>query len=554
MDDTAASIPRAYHQRSKHSLQRFAAGPQTLDWDAQPDPFRRYTGAPRTPLPLSAGELKPAWPELGQPGRVPPQPLGRRSIGALLQLGFGLTAWKRHGPDRWALRANPSSGNLHPVEVYVVCAGVQGLADGCHHYDAYGHALEQRVQTAGEAGTPRLWVGLSTIHWREAWKYGERAFRYCQLDTGHALGALRYAAAVLGWQARVVTAMGHGPLAALLGVDRDDDFGLAEREEPQLVVQITQQGAPQPEAARAPPPWPDDAVWTGRANRLDPQPMYRWPAIDEVAQATRPAHGQATQASMTAPAPAAPAAAPASAPQTSQRAAELILQRRSAQRFDRGTSMPLDALSRIAAAVLPAAGLPWDAWPHPPRVHVLCFAHRVDGLDSGAYLLPRDMGAGGGAGEGAVERLAPLLRDAHAWAPVPQLPAVPGLLRLATHPALAGTLRTLSCHQAIAGDACLAFSLLAEFDDGLQAAPDGYRLLLQEAGLIGQALYLQAEAEGLRGTGIGCYFDDGVHQLLGLTDQRLQVLYHFTIGRAVADERIATEPPYAHREPIEGDA
>src|SRR5437660_12483691 len=30
-------------------------------------------------------------------------------------------------------------------------------------------------------------VGLSSIHWREAWKYGERAFRYCQHDVGHAL-------------------------------------------------------------------------------------------------------------------------------------------------------------------------------------------------------------------------------------------------------------------------------------------------------------------------------------------------------------------------------
>ena len=29
-------------------------------------------------------------------------------------------------------------------------------------------------------------VRLSSIHWREAWKYGERAFRYCQHDIGHA--------------------------------------------------------------------------------------------------------------------------------------------------------------------------------------------------------------------------------------------------------------------------------------------------------------------------------------------------------------------------------
>ncbi|TAK78307.1 MAG: SagB/ThcOx family dehydrogenase [Aquabacterium sp.] len=533
MDESDTARARAYHQRSKHSLRHYAAGPQTLDWDAQPDPFRRYEGAPRTPLPLPARALPALWPDLGDAQRVPAHPLDRRGIGALLQLGFGLTAWKRHGPDRWALRANPSSGNLHPVEVYLLAAHLPGVADGCHHYDAYAHALEQRLRQPAEPGAPRLWVGLSAIHWREAWKYGERAFRYCQLDTGHALGALRYAAAVLGWQARVVQGLGHDALHALMGTGRDADFGLAEREEPQLLVQV----GPRLDGGDVLPCFVGDGSWSGRANRLDPRPMYRWPVIDEVAQATRPLPSPA-------PARAAPSPSACGTPHApAGSAAALILQRRSAQRFDRQAVMPLPALARIAAALQPGAGLPWDAWPHAPRVHLMCFVHRVDGLPAGAYLLPR--------GPGAEDRLAAPLLALHAWTPVPELP---GLLRLSAHPALAATLRTLSCHQAIAADACLALSLVAEFDDGLQAAPDGYRRLLQEAGLVGQALYLLAEAEGLRGTGIGCYFDDDVHQLLGLADQRLQVLYHFTIGRPVDDARLASEPPYAHRDPIEGDA
>jgi len=109
---------------------------------------------------------------------------------------------------------------------------------------------------------------------------------------------------------------------------------------------------------------------------------------------------------------------------------------------------------------------------------------------------------------------------------------------------LAGTLRTLSCHQAIASDACFAVSLLAEFEAPLGVDPAVYRQLYQEAGLIGQVLYLQAEAEGFRGTGIGCYFDDAVHELLGITDQRVQALYHFTVGVPIVDTRIQTEPPY----------
>ena len=66
-----------------------------------------------------------------------------------------------------------------------------------------------------------------------------------------------------------------------------------------------------------------------------------------------------------------------------------------------------------------------------------------------------------------------------------------------------------------------------------------------ECGTIGQVLYLEAEAAGLRGTGIGCFFDDGMHSLLGLKDRRYQSLYHFTVGGPLEDERLTTLPAYA---------
>ena len=50
-------------------------------------------------------------------------------------------------------------------------------------------------------------VALSSIYWREAWKYGGRAFRYCQHDVGHAIGTLRVAAATLGWSAALLHAL-----------------------------------------------------------------------------------------------------------------------------------------------------------------------------------------------------------------------------------------------------------------------------------------------------------------------------------------------------------
>ncbi|RKZ92244.1 MAG: nitroreductase, partial [Candidatus Parabeggiatoa sp. nov. 1] len=106
----------------------------------------------------------------------------------------------------------------------------------------------------------------------------------------------------------------------------------------------------------------------------------------------------------------------------------------------------------------------------------------------------------------------------------------------------------MSCHQEIAADSAFSLGMLAEFETGLAVGPFGYRRLFWEAGIIGQVLYLEAEAVGVRGTGIGCYFDDAVHSLLGLADTHYQSMYHFTVGTPQHDKRLQTLPPYAHLE------
>ena len=107
--------------------------------------------------------------------------------------------------------------------------------------------------------------------------------------------------------------------------------------------------------------------------------------------------------------------------------------------------------------------------------------------------------------------------------------------------------RTLSCHQDIAADGAFSLGMLARFEPVLRERGAGaYRELFWEAGMIGQALYLAAEAAGVRGTGIGCYFDDVLHRALGLARRDWQSLYHFTIGGPVEDLRLRSVPPYAH--------
>ena len=106
----------------------------------------------------------------------------------------------------------------------------------------------------------------------------------------------------------------------------------------------------------------------------------------------------------------------------------------------------------------------------------------------------------------------------------------------------------LSCDQDIAADGFFSLGMLADFDASLEAfGPSFYRHLFWETGMIGQVLYLEAEAAGARATGIGCFYDDPVHDVLGLRGHAFQSLYHFTVGMPVDDARLTTEPGYSRR-------
>lgn len=151
-----------YHEHSKHHLDRYAPGPGRLDWATQPDPFRHYAGASTVALPLGADALTRRFDEVRRGTPVPPAPFDRRHVGLLLELSLALSAWKAHGGSRWALRCNPSSGNLHPVEAVLVVPTLEGLDAGVWHYDCCGHALQQRLVADGD--------------WAQAWSTGPGFF------------------------------------------------------------------------------------------------------------------------------------------------------------------------------------------------------------------------------------------------------------------------------------------------------------------------------------------------------------------------------------------
>jgi hypothetical protein len=201
--------------------------------------------------------------------------------------------------------------------------------------------------------------------------------------------------------------------------------------------------------------------------------------------------------------------------------------------------MSLDRFYHLLDSLLPRPIAPWDVLRLAPRLHPVLFVHRVEGLAPGVYALPRH--------PEAADALRLALRADFEWQRLENAPAhLPFFNLLPTD--CRRLAQTASCHQAIASDGCFLLSMLAEFEPIVRANAWHYRQLHWEAGLLGQVLYLQAEAAGLRGTGIGCYFDDAVHDMLGIATTQFQALYHFTVGRALSDDRIATLPAYPGRQ------
>lgn len=529
-----------YHQSTKHRFNGYARGPGFLDWVNQPDPFRRYPGSKLIHLRKIPPSQEPLYDDAFGSARITASPPNIQNISQLFFDSLSLSAWKSIQKSSWALRVNPSSGNLHPTECYLICSALEGICDEpmVAHYAPKEHGLEIRTNFSAElwsevtAGLPSgtFFLALTSIHWREAWKYGERAFRYCQHDVGHALGAIRFAAAGLGWRARLLDDLSSDEIAALTGTFGQDG---AEAEEADCLIALT----PSDEDLDL-SKFKTEAVskfrllhWHGQPNQLS-HSHVDW-NLKGIAEATNKPETAAQYELFDDPSR--PGFSPSSSRKVSLR--QIIRQRRSAVSMDGVTSIPRKAFYLMLSRALHRSGQPpFDVLPWKPHIHLAIFVHRVDGLAPGLYFLVRDLAK--------LSSLQEAVTQADEWVKPDSCPEELGLFRLFETDTRNAS-KQISCTQDIASDGCFSLGMIAEYEDPIERyGPWFYRRLFWESGLIGQILYLEAEAAGIRSTGIGCYFDDAMHDVLGLKDRKYQDLYHFTVGGPLDDKRLTTLPAY----------
>ena len=463
-----------------------------------PDPFRHYEGVPVLDLPAD-----PPSPEMtaldvlrGYSGTTPVGD-GPAFLSQLLFYSAAISASKRvpFSGYEYALRVNPSSGNLHPTEFHFVTRGLKGWPDGLYHYDPSRHMAEQRGRGTFDirlaSGPAPIVFVLTSIVWREAWKYGERAYRYCLHDIGHAWQALALSARAIGCNTFAVGSFVDDEVAQLCRPNVD--------EWPMLMVSLHGGSIPMHEADTG------ETVWFGgQANQLSNETIAK-PLIDNIHFASKQGSNRSSGTSFAEPAATGSGETELPPPASSTRSfGEVARMRRSALNFMGGEQ---SITSAELSAILGPTAQPLSADFAITRfIQLYLYAHRVDGLQPGVYKF---------------------------WPERAELEQVKsGDQRVAA--------AALSLGQDLAGNACVTFSMIGDLDCAAGTYGDrGYRYVHFEAGAIGHRLYLAAEALGLGATGIGAFYDNEVHRYLELAPKQGQVVYHFAIGYPIPDPRIS---------------
>ena len=569
-----------YHQTSKHNFKALAPGPHHLDMLNQPDSFLNYQGTRIINLEKwneaqIEAEIFPAYEQAFTLEKIEPSELNAKAISRLFFDSFAISAWRRAGGSKWALRVNPSSGNLHPTEVYLVSGPVEGLLEkpAICHYASLSNTFEVRTEFPEEvwkslsSGFPEgtVFVGLTSIYWRVSWKYGHRAFRYANHDAGHAIAALTFAAAGLGWKTSLLGDTGSEEIATLLGISERKGH---EKEEPVCLLAIYPAGK-----SCNIEKVPSGAIssfktlsWQGTPSILSPRHV-EWTGLEKAAATakkretdffekkafeikpeiepgkesrTEPGKGMdATQTSFS--------QSPDFADNAISEAEQLELsplfplrkilhKRRSALELDNSAYMEKKDFYAMLEKCLPDKNPIFNPLSFGSFTHLLLFVNRVKELVPGLYIFLRK--------PEAKESFRAAIRPDFLWQKPENCPE--GLeFYLLMEETLHSFIAQLSCSQRKAADACFTACMLSEFEEPLNRfGPWIYPYLFWECGILGQLLYLEAEAYGLRGCGIGCFFDDPLHEAIGLKGLEFQDLYHFAVGYPLNEIGFVTLPAY----------
>jgi len=495
---------RDYHGATKHSRWSVRSGGHFLDWETKPSLFKLYPTLPVTPLPRDVEP--PDAQALAAVSAFEPVEDGPLDLGRLAQVLFycaGLTKKKIYpGGEEHYFRAAACTGALYEVEIYVVSSDLPGLAAGVYHFSPADFALRRLREgdfrgelaraAAGEEAVSCAPVTLilTAIYWRNAWKYGARAYRHFYWNSGTILANLLATTASASISARVVSGFIDARVDRLLGID-------AEREASLCLVPLGAH-SPAPDPPEVPPIAPETVPLS--REEVDYPEIRRIRAAsmlesDEEIQAWRAAFSRPP--SLQSGGTRYPLDPLAEGIDSGLTLGDVILRRGSTRRFAR-TAISFPQLSTILDRS--TRGVPADflGGPGTSLIDVYLIANDVEGLPNGAfYFSPSD-------------RALELLKEG-------------GFRREAGY---------LCLEQQLGADASVVVFFLADLSRLLDRYGNrGYAAAQLEAGIVGGKIYLCAYSLGLGTTGT-TFYDDDVTAFFSPHAQGQSAIFAVALGRA----------------------
>lgn len=490
--EPAGSAARRFHDATSHRIDTGRLGEQyagSMDEALRPRLYKLYPTL--SPIPLPQDDETSTVPALDAiadatgAGAAGEQIPDLAALARLLRLTDGVMRRVTRGERNIEFRAAPCTGALYHEELYLVCADLPDLPAGVYHYGVHDHALRRLrdgdyrahlVEASGsEPGlvhAPAILVTTS-VFWRNAWKYLNRAYRHTYWDTGTMLPNTLAVAAAAGLPARLVLAFADEPVAALLGVDLDKEGAIS----------CVALGRTTAEPPSAPPIDELDLPTEPYSVRELDLPLiretHRATFLRSGAEAaTWRAAGSDTQSSPALPTSRIdlPPPDPMSLPRDPFE--DVIRRRRSTRRFS-DEPITLDQLATLLYQT--TRGVPSDSLGPDgiPLNTAYLIVNAVEGLAPGAYVYHQE--------QHALELLHALTEDdARARS------------------------SSLALGQDAGGDSAVNIYFLADLDPILARYGDrGYRLAHLGGALVAGKIYVVAYALGLGATGL-TFFDDAV--------------------------------------------
>ena len=483
-----------YHWKT--SYDRYRMDGHFLDWENQPNPFKKYTGIqPISLTTVSRFPEKSLW-QLTSPSISQPEPkaLDKNLIAQLLHLAGGLTAKSRQAGKDFYYRSVASAGALYPAEIYVGLYDAKGLEPGIYHFGADDFALtplrrgnfrrflSETCSASSENQHPSVSFFLTGIFFRSAWKYRARAFRYVLLDTGHLLENLILALASVDLAFTCHYDFNDDKVGRLIGLDGQREVGLVCVHVLGKPLSATQ--APVAQETTSVDPLPDEIIEAGRVSRRevvydDILETYRAGIQEPASHRVQGTMFNDIGVTLTSWAP----IEKSDADNEERPYAQSILHRRSKRNYI-NQSLAKKKFMRLLDLLCRSARKDGDDDPF-ACLTVGFLTGNIDEFEPGFYLLdPEKRRAGRVISGNLLEPMASVCLD-QKW-----------LTNAAAHFLLMANLKGIDHHY----------------------GARGYRYALLNAGRLGQLIYLGATALGLGCCGIGALYDGEAKKLLSLNE------------------------------------